>query len=66
MKISPQVIIKKEINNDGKKVFRAYFRGTTNRVHYDDYITVIPEFSCKADLLTILKNKPVERGVIVK
>jgi len=63
MRISHNVIIKKEIEFDGKTLFKAYFRGTNNRVHYKDSGRV-QGFSRKADLLFTLKNNPMERGVI--
>ena len=64
MRISSYVIIKRERGPDGKVLFRAYFRGTNNRVRHEDS-GMVKGFSRKADLLFALKNQPMERGVMV-
>lgn len=63
-RISSNVIIKKEIEFNGQGLFKAYFRGTSNRVHYKDSQLMVQGFLRKADLLFTLKNNDIERGVI--
>ena len=60
-KISSYVIIKKELEFDGRPIYRAYFRGTTNRVRYNSGL-LVKGYTHKADLLFDLCNNPMERG----
>lgn len=62
-KISSYVMIKREIEFDGSRIYRAYFRGTKNRVRRDTGL-LVPGYIRKADLLFDLRNNPMERGVI--
>lgn len=62
-KLTAYVIIKKEIEFDGGPIFRAYFRGTNNRVKRASG-TIVPGYTHKADLLFDLRCNPMERGVI--
>ena len=62
-KISSYIIIKKEIEFDGRSIYRAYFRGTTNRVRRASGL-LVSGYTHKADLLFDIRNNPMERGVI--
>ena len=61
-KISSYIIIKKEIEFD-KPIYRAYFRGTNNRIRRDNG-TILQGYSYKTDLLFDIRNNPMERGVV--
>ena len=62
-KISNYIIIKKGIEFDGKSSYKAYFRGTNNRVKYKSGL-LVPGYIHKTDLLFDLRNNEMERGVI--
>ena len=63
--ISSNVIIKREIEFNRQSFYKAYFRGTSNRVHYKDSVLMVQGFIKKSDLIFTLKNNDMERGVIV-
>ena len=63
-KLSAYVIIKRETEFDGVPIYRAYFRGTTNRVKRDNGL-IVQGYTKKANLLFDLHNNPMERGVII-
>ena len=63
-KISAYVVLKKEPNDSiSGYCWRAYFRGTSNRVKRETGQIVFP-YSRISDLRFDLLNNPMERGVI--
>lgn len=65
MRISSYIVIKRDIDFDGKTIHRAYWRGTNNRVKYLSGL-MVAGYTHKKDLLFDLRNNPMERGVIVE
>lgn len=63
-RISHYIIIKKETTNYGCNVYKAYWRGTSNRVKQENKQEVSLHVK-KAELIFDLRNNPMERGVIV-
>ena len=62
-KISSLVTIIKQVDIDGRYSYRAYWRGTGNRVRRENGALVMA-YNHKADLLFDLRNNPMERGVL--
>lgn len=63
-KISDYVIIKREYDDfKNERVYRAYFRGTNNRVRELNN-DIVKGYFRKADLIRKLLNSAMERGVI--
>ena len=66
VKLSSRVLIVKEFEPIyNGMLYRAYWRGTNNRVCYQDGLYVQARTK-KADLLWDLRNNRMENGVIVK
>ena len=62
MKLSPMINLRKEIEIGGY-VWRAYLRGTNNRVCRSNGDKV-PAYTKQSDLKFDLLNNPMERGVL--
>jgi len=64
MKLSSYVVLKKEVGSIGINVWRAYWRGTSNRIKRDNG----QEVSCymkQTKLRFDLLNNPMEHGVLI-
>lgn len=62
MKLSPMIQLRKEFDICGY-FWKAYFRGTNNRVRQANGLVVAPRTKI-SDLRFDLLNNPMERGVI--
>ena len=63
-RISSMVIIKK-VDDVGGKYWKAFFRGTNNRVCRDNGQLVMAR-TRRSDLTFDLLNNPMERGVVIE